>query len=172
MWDNTIDVHLVIKQCLSINFLFQGHESLLGGLSSLYKNFTLDVTTWWTYSTGSFCSNFGKPWALYFLGSSSVFLKIYLALYPLQTFVRVYRLTSPPPPFSDRITYDALSAKGGGDRGAWRWFSEFWEISIKLIALLIFYTQLSLVPPKVYCVFKWVYLLNMLEFPLGKLCRI
>ena len=122
MWDNTIDVHLVIKQCLSINFLFQGHESLLGGLSSLYKIFTLDVTTWWTYSTGSFCSSFGKPWALYFLGSSSVFLKIYLALYSLQKLLRVDRLTSPSPP-SDRITtwcpYEGWRRSGAAGCSHW-----------------------------------------------------
>ena len=48
----------------------------------------------------------------------------------------------------------------------------FLRILREINVTINFYTQFSLVPPKVYCVFKGVYLLYGLEFPLGKLRHI
>ena len=45
----------------------------------------------------------------------------------------------------------------------------FLRILREINVTINFYTQFSLGPQKVYCVFKGVYLLYGLEFPLGKL---
>ena len=127
MWANTID------------FLFQGHESLLGGLSSLYKFLPWMSPLGGPTLLARFVVVLGKPWALYFLGSSSVFLKIYLALYSLQKLLRVDRLTSPSPP-SDRIT--TWCPYEGWRRSGASWLlalmQDSFEFCAKLMSLLIF----------------------------------